>query len=103
MSMEATDAVGGEGTPPVSNVPAARKHARPGTAPKISLYQPGRLRIENLQALLSVSHTTIYRRIKQKLIPPPDGWDMPDQPKGRQGRPYWHTATIRPYLEPKAP
>lgn len=76
-----------------------RKHTRRPIAPLISLTQPGRLRISNLQALLSLSHTTIYRRMEQGLIPPPDGWDMPSRPKGRQGRPYWFTSTIRRLLE----
>lgn len=83
----------------VSIASAPRKHARPASTPKISLYQPGRLRVSDLQALFSISHTTVYKRIAEGLIPPPNGWDMPNRPKGRQGRPYWITATIRPLLE----
>ncbi len=98
MSIETTHAAPQEPAPEAR----ARKHARPASTPKISLYQPGRLRLSDLQALFAVSHTTIYRRMKQGLIPSPDGWDMPEQPKGHQGRPYWLTGTIRPYLEPKA-
>jgi len=99
----------GAGSAAVSQQPllpitrAPRKHARPASTPKISLYQPGRLRVSDLQALFSISHTTLYKRVAEGLIPPPDGWDMPNRPKGRQGRPYWHTATIRPHLEPSAP
>lgn len=78
-----------------------RKHGRPASMPKISLYQPGRLRVSDLQALFSISHTTVYKRMEQGLIPQPDGYDMPNRPEGQQGRPYWHTATIRPLLEPK--
>lgn len=76
-----------------------RNHARPAKPPIISLEQPGRLRVAHLQALLSISHTTIYQRIKTGLLPKPDGWDLPDRPEGKQGRPYWKTSTIRSFLE----
>ena len=95
----ASDVVSQKAPLAITRVP--RKHARPASTPKISLYQPGRLRVSDLQALFSISHTTVYKRMAEGLVPPPDGYDMPNRPKGQQGRPYWHTATIRPYLEPK--
>lgn len=76
-----------------------RTHARPAKPPIISLDQPGRLRVANVQALLGVSHTTVYRRIGEGLLPPPDGWDLPEQANGRRGRPYWNTSTIKNYLK----
>lgn len=84
---------------PMPSTRLARNYARPAVVPAVSLHQPARLRVAHLQALMSLSHTTVYERIKQGLIPPPDGWDMPNRPKGRQGRPYWNTSTIRRLLE----
>lgn len=78
----------------------ARKHERKGVAPLIPLDQPGRLRLSNLQALFACSHATIYNRMEQGLLPEPDGYDLPNRPKGKRGRPYWYTATIRPLLGP---
>jgi hypothetical protein len=40
--------------------------------------------------LLSISHSTLYKRIKAGLIPKPDGDD---------GRPYWLTGTIYRLLQ----
>lgn len=67
-------------------------------APIISLDQPGRLRMANLMAIFGCSHTTIYQRIKRGEFPKPDGYDLPHRPVGKQGRPYWNTATIRAHL-----
>ena len=80
-------------------VKKAGPHARKAMPPPFPLDQPGRLRIAHLQYLFSISHTTVYARIEQKVIPEPDGHDLKNRPKGRQGRPYWKTATIRPLLE----
>lgn len=66
-------------------------YRRKGVAPLIAIDQPGRLRFANLMALFGVSHQTIYSRLKQGQIPPPDGYD------GRL--PFWFCATIRPLLE----
>lgn len=66
------------------------RYPRRGKAPIISLDQPGRLRIENLMALYSVCHQTLYERLKTGAIPKADGYD------GR--RPYWNTATIKSAL-----
>lgn len=76
-----------------------RSRAVKAKAPLISLDQPGRLRMANLMAIFSCSHTTIYQRIKTGEFPKPDGYDWPNQPTGKQGRPYWNTETIRMRLE----
>lgn len=56
------------------------------TAPIIDILKPGRLRVANLMALFSVSHSTIYQGLKVGRYPKPDGYD---------GKfPYWHTETI---------
>lgn len=81
------------------NFKKGSKHARLAVEPPFSLDQPGRLRVCHLMWLFSISHTTLYQRIEEELIPPPDGYDMPNRPKGRQGRPYWLTSTVRPLLE----
>lgn len=65
-------------------------HPRP-RVPLISLTQPGRLRIAHLMALFACSHASVYVRIDKGVIPPADG---------RDPRPYWYNATIRPLLEP---
>lgn len=65
------------------------KTRRRAIPPIISLDQPGRLRIANLMALLSISHQSVYVRLRSGKIPPPDGND---------GRPYWNTATIKQFL-----
>lgn len=65
-------------------------HVRP-RPPLISLYEPGRLRTDNVLALLRISQTTLYARLKEGTVPPPDGRD------GR--RLYWNTRTIREHLE----
>jgi predicted DNA-binding transcriptional regulator AlpA len=70
--------------------PKQRGHTRP-KAPLISLDQPGRLRVAHLMALLAVSHSTLYERLKQGVFPKPDGFD---------GRcPWWRTSTIKSLLE----
>lgn len=76
-----------------------RSRAVKAKAPVISLAQPGRLRMANLMAIFSCSHTTIYQRIKTGEFPKPDGYDWPNRPAGKQGRPYWNTETIRVRLE----
>lgn len=77
----------------------AQRRAVKAKAPVISLDQPGRLRMANLMAVFNCSHTTIYQRIKTGEFPKPDGYDWPSRPVGKQGRPYWNTATIRGRLE----
>jgi len=52
----------------------------------------------NLMAIFNCSHTTLYQRIKTGEFPKPDGYDWPSRPVGKQGRPYWNTATIRERL-----
>lgn len=77
-----------------SESPSGRNHVRAAVAPKIPLDKPGRLRISELQALFSISHTTVYERMRTGDLPPPDGWDLANRPKGRRGRPFWKTETI---------
>lgn len=70
-------------------VPRRVGHTRP-KAPLISLNSLGRLRVSNVMALLSISHSTLYAGIKTGRYPQPDG---------RDGKfPYWQTHTIRDFL-----
>lgn len=57
---------------------------------KISLDQPGRVRVGHMLELLSTSHATFYRKMKEGIYPGPDGYDGP--------RPYWRTETVRELL-----
>jgi hypothetical protein len=59
-------------------------------APTISLDQPGRLRVAHLMALLSISHSSLYERLRTHVVPKPDGHDP---------RPYWKTETVRLLLQ----
>lgn len=60
-------------------------------APLMRLDQHGHLYVTNLMHLFQCSRQTIYSRLAQGVIPPPDG---------RDGlRPYWNTQTLRPYFE----
>ena len=76
-----------------SSQPRAPKKSKGHTQPKaptIDMEQPGRLRVANLLALLSVSHSTFYNGLKTGRYPQPDGHD---------GKfPYWRTDTIRAFL-----
>lgn len=74
-----------------SNISEQQPKRRRPMAPLISLNQPGRLRFANLMALFGISHQTLYKRMKEGVIPQPDGHDGP--------HPFWYTATIRPLLE----
>lgn len=58
----------------------------------VPLDQPARLRVGHLMFLYLCSHTTIYNKLRDGLIPPPDGHDP---------RPYWLTSTIRPEFAEK--
>jgi predicted DNA-binding transcriptional regulator AlpA len=57
----------------------------------VDLQNIGRLRIGHLMTLFSISHSTLYNRIKAGLIPKPDGTDG--------SRPFWNTSTIKAALE----
>lgn len=72
-----------------STPPKRRSHVQP-RRPEISLNEAGRLRTAHVMALLGVSHSTLYLRLKSGDVPPPDGKD------GRLV--YWKTATIRALL-----
>jgi hypothetical protein len=69
--------------------------ARPLALGTISLDQPGFLRAGHLLTLFAITSPTLYKRIRQGQIPKPDGYDC--------RRPFWHTATIRPYFVPTKP
>ena len=78
---------------------SAKKPAVRTVVPIVPLTQPGRLRVGNLKALFNCSHTTIYQRIKDGALPKPDGYDYPNRPIGKQGRPYWLNQTILPLMQ----
>lgn len=71
--------------------PRQRGHVVP-RKPLIDLNEPGRLRSAHVLALLGISHSTMYQRLKtgDGSIPRPDGKDG--------GRNYWNTETIREFL-----
>jgi predicted DNA-binding transcriptional regulator AlpA len=79
--------------------PAAPKSFRPKKAGHskalpvacIDLQQAGRLRVGHLLTLFSVSHSTLYNRIRSGQIPQPDGVDGT--------RPFWKTETVRHALQ----
>ena len=55
-------------------------------APLTDLRGPGRQRVANVIALLNISHSTFYARIKSDVCPKPDGYD---------GRiPFWNNQTV---------
>jgi predicted DNA-binding transcriptional regulator AlpA len=72
---------------------ASRKsgHSKALSTANIDLEQPGRLRTGHLMTLFSVSHSTLYNRIRAGTLPKPDGTDGT--------RPYWNTQTIRQTLQ----
>jgi hypothetical protein len=71
--------------------PAKSGHSKALPIAGIDLQQPGRLRAGHLMTLFSVSHSTLYNRIRTGLIPKPDGTDG--------ARPYWKTDTVRKALQ----
>lgn len=90
---------GGEGGAPKRDR-RNEKGTRKAEAPLIDLSQPGLLRVRHVQALLgNISHQTLYKRMRQGLIPKPDSYDYPLHKEGSRGKAYWHTATIREHLE----
>ncbi len=78
-----------------SSVASSRKprqtHARAAPIDNVDLNKPGRLRVGHLMTLFSISHSTLYARLRSGELPAPDGKDG--------ARPYWSTATIRTALE----
>lgn len=68
---------------------AKRTHTQARSVANLRLDVPGRVRVGHMMTLLSVSHSTLYERIKSGTIPKPDGKD---------GRPYWHTSTVQALL-----
>jgi predicted DNA-binding transcriptional regulator AlpA len=86
------DAIGASNAPANPSVTRQRKRGHSKPLPiTIDLCQPGRLRVGHVMSLLSISHATLYARLREGTIPPPDGKD------GR--RPHWKTATIKAFLD----
>jgi hypothetical protein len=71
--------------------PVKNGHSKALPIAGIDLQQPGRLRAGHLMTLFSVSHSTLYNRIRTGLIPKPDGVDG--------ARPFWKTETVRQVLQ----
>lgn len=69
-----------------------RGHVMP-RPPTIDLSQPGRLRTGHMLTLFSISHSTLYARIKAGTLPRWDGTD------GKRN--YWNTSTVRAALMEK--
>jgi predicted DNA-binding transcriptional regulator AlpA len=71
-----------------------KRRSRPGQCKTLpipaSLDGLARLRLGHVMALLQISQSTAYCRLRAGKIPPPDGRD------GR--RPYWRTETLRQFL-----
>ena len=74
------------GTPSKPN--RAIGHAKPLPFNKADLVKPGRLKPGHLMTLFGISHSTLYKRRADGLIPPPDLKEY--------GRPLWFTSTIAP-------
>ncbi len=68
--------------------PRSKGHTRPRPV-DLDLSQPGWLRVGHLLTIFSISHSSLYMRLKDGRIPPADGND---------GRPYWRTTTIAKVL-----
>ncbi len=69
---------------PFNRKPRRKRQVQP-EAPRISLDQPGRLRIKHLLALLAISKSTFYARRAAGTLPPADGND---------GMPFYTTVTV---------
>lgn len=74
----------------VSSPKKQRGHVLP-RCPLIDLNQPGRLRSGHVLALCGISHSTLYKRLKESAFPQPDGKDG--------GLNFWNTQTIKNYLQ----
>lgn len=66
-------------------------HTRPMALTFVDLSKPGRIRVGHMMTLFSVSHSTLYKRIENGLIPQPDGRDG--------SRPFWLTETVAKALK----
>lgn len=65
-------------------------HAKPIPIDKSALLRPGRLRPGHLMHLYGISHSTLYKRREEGLIPRLT-WT-------EHHRPIWFTSTIAPWL-----
>ena len=81
-------------TPTLAVAPLQSKrttgHAKPLPFNKADLLKPGRLKPGHLMHLFGISHSTLYKRRADGLIPPPDLKEY--------GRPLWFTSTIAPFF-----
>lgn len=68
----------------------ATGHAKPLPIDKSALLKPGRLKPGHLMTLFGISHSTLYKRRADGVIPPPDLKEY--------GRPLWFTSTIAPFF-----
>jgi predicted DNA-binding transcriptional regulator AlpA len=75
-------------TSPAASKPQ-RGHVLP-RAPQIDIRTPGRLRTAHVLAILSISHSTLYNRLRGGTVPPPDGRDG--------GQNFWRTETILDHI-----
>jgi predicted DNA-binding transcriptional regulator AlpA len=75
---------------PKSQIKSQRGHVVART-PIIDIFSAGRLRTGHVLAICSISHSTLYARMKAGTFPAPDGRDG--------GLNFWNTSTIRSYLE----
>ena len=77
-----------------SAVPKKKSSGHTKAVPlQLDLNGPGRVRVGHILFLLSIAHSTFYRRLNSGKFPPRDGWDGII--------PYWNTTTIRNFLEAK--
>lgn len=58
--------------------------------PEIDINRPGRLRSAHVLAICAISHSSLYRRMKEGTFPKPDGVDG--------NRNYWSTSTVLSFL-----
>lgn len=72
-----------------ANPPRQRGHVQP-RRPVVALNEPGLWRTADVLGALNISHSNLYERMQCGRFPRPDGND---------GRNYWHTRTVRAFLE----
>lgn len=69
-------------------------HAKCLPFDRADLWKPGRLKPGHLMSLFEISHSTLYVRRAEGIIPPPDLVE--------KNRPIWFTSTIAPFFGIKA-
>lgn len=81
--------IGQEASLPLFSGRRKSNHTRP-RPPEIDVNGPGRLRVAHVMALLGISHSTLYARIRTGVVPKADGRDG--------STPFWYTSSIRPLV-----